>query len=192
MLSEMATLPPTEPEPRPEPSAQSWAQGLRNGEPRAVERVRERVGRILAYRGLRISRQDLDDLQQEVLVQIWRSVSRPDFDSSAGFWGFVELVAARRCIDWLRTRKHAIPPDDDLRSSSKSPFEHTLGRERASLASAVLARLHPDCRRLITLRLRDGLPYSELAPILGVSEGALRVRLYRCIGSAQKIVRELQ
>lgn len=41
------------------------------------------------------------------MTEIWRAVNRSGFDVSLGFWGFVETVTARRCIDWL-------PPGGDF------------------------------------------------------------------------------
>ncbi len=79
------------------------ARAFATGDPAAVETVRARVDKILAFRGYGIPREDRKDLEQEVMVQLWRSVGRESFQTGAGFWGFVEVVSTRRCIDWLRS-----------------------------------------------------------------------------------------
>jgi RNA polymerase sigma factor (sigma-70 family) len=171
-------------------SPEEWAKRLRRGEGDAVRHVRERVGRILAFKRLKIPKQDRDDLEQEIMTEVWQAVNRSGFDFMAGFWGFVEVVASRRCIDWLRSRKDRAPLVEDLRDESKTPLEKTLDDERAKLATEILAALDPDCRKLILWRLKDGLPYSRIASAVGKTEGALRVQMYRCVRVAQRILNE--
>lgn len=166
-------------------------RAFRQGVPEAVTRVRDRVGRILAFRGYRIPAEERRDLQQEVMAQIWRAANRAGFDPARGFLGFVEVVTARRCIDWLRTRRQDSELQPDHRDERPDPFAVTLAGERARLAAAVLARLREPCRELIALHIVEHKPYSEVARILGRSEGALRVQMYRCIREARRILDEL-
>jgi RNA polymerase sigma factor (sigma-70 family) len=158
------------------------------GDAAAVDHVRARVRRILAFKRLRIPDQDREDLEQEIMTEVWQAVNRPGFDLTAGFWGFVEVVASRRCIDWLRSRRVRLPLSEDLLDSGKSPLQKTLDNERTGLAEKVLAALDPDCRKLILLRLREGCSYSAIARDLGKTEGALRVQMYRCIRAAQQLL----
>lgn len=172
----------------PSLSPETWARRLRRGEPRAVEEVRHRVARILAHGGLAIPDQERDDLEQEVMAEIWQAVNRSRFDFSAGFWGFVEVVTSRRCIDWLRTRREKLPLPEEVVSPHRGPLRQTLERERSDLGSEVLSALDPPCRELITLRLRDDLSYAEIARATGKTEGALRIQLYRCIRRAREVL----
>lgn len=174
--------------PRPE----VWARRLQRGEPEAVSEVRLRVAKILSHRGLRIPRQEQDDLEQEIMIQVWQGVNRPAFDCTAGFWGFVETVTARRCIDWLRAHEEHLPLPEDSPASGKGPLRQTLDRERGAQASQILAALGPACHRLITLRISEGLSYREIARLLGKTEGALRVQLYRCIEHARRISDDIE
>ena len=171
----------------PGPRPEVWAGRLQRGEPDAVREVRLRVARILSHRGLRIPRQEQDDLEQEIMIQVWQGVNRPAFDRTAGFWGFVETVTARRCIDWLRAHEERPPLPDDPPASGEGPLRQTLDRERSASAAQILAALGPACRRLITLRMSEGLSYREIARALGKTEGALRVQLYRCIERARRV-----
>jgi RNA polymerase sigma factor (sigma-70 family) len=161
---------------------------MRLGEAAAVDHVRVRVRRILAFKRLRIPAQDRDDLEQEIMTEVWRAINRPGFDFTAGFWGFVEVVTSRRCIDWLRSRKVGLPLSENLLDRGRNPLQKTLDNERANLADRLLSALEPDCRELIVLRLREGRSYSMIARDLGKKEGALRVQMYRCIRSAQQLL----
>jgi len=161
---------------------------MRLGDAAAVDHVRARVRKILAFKRLRIPVQDREDLEQEIMTEVWQAVNRPGFDFTAGFWGFVEVVASRRCIDWLRSRKVRLPLSEDLLDSGRNPLQKTLDNERTNLAEKVLAELDPDCRKLILLRLREGSSYAKIARDLGKTEGALRVQMYRCIRAAQQLL----
>jgi RNA polymerase sigma factor (sigma-70 family) len=169
-------------------SPEAWVARLKKGDPEAVQEVRRRVRTILAFRGFGCSESDKDDLEQEVMTHLWRAVNRQGFSASAGFWGFVEVVTARRCIDWLREQRERVPIDGGFPDGRQTPIQLALAGERAKLATAVIDALDPACRELVVGRLRDGRSYSELAGRLGKSEGALRVQMYRCIQSARKIL----
>ena len=164
---------------------------MRSGEPDAVQNVRDRVRRILAFQRLRIPHQDRDDLEQEIMTEVWRAVNRSGFDFRAGFWGFVEVVTSRRCIDWLRARRERFPVVESLRDDGRNPFERVLDGERAEIASQIWEALEPECRKIIVMRLHEGIPYKEIAQILGKGEGALRVQMYRCIRSARDVVKRM-
>lgn len=173
-------------------SPEIWGRRLQRAEPRAVEEVRRRVARILASSPVVITQDERDDLEQEVLTEIWQSVNRSRFDCSAGFWGFVEVVTSRRSIDWLRARREKLPLPEALSSPQRGPLRQTLDRERVELASAVLAALGPPCRDLIAFRLRDDLSYGEIARLTGRSEGALRVQFHRCVARARKLATRIR
>ena len=123
------------------------------------------------------------------MAQIWEGVRRPGFDP-AGFWGFVEVVVSRRCIDWLRLRKTEVRLEDcdDFADPSLSPLRSLMQREQHDLVRETLAQLPETCRRLIEIVVGQGKSYREAASILGTSEGTLRVRMYRCIRDARKLL----
>jgi DNA-directed RNA polymerase specialized sigma24 family protein len=155
-------------------SPEDYARRMQSGDAKAVEVVRQRVRRILAFKGLRIPRQDRDDLEQEILAALWQAIKRSDFDFGAGFWGFVEVVTSRRCIDWLRAKKETYSIEENLRDTGKSPVERVLEDERAKIASQVLGALDP-----------------QIARSLRKSEGAVRVQMYRCLRAVRDILNRI-
>lgn len=126
------------------------------------------------------------------MIEVWQAVNRSGFDLRAGFWGFVETVTVRRCIDWMRSRRNRAPSPlpDDVVCGARGPLERSLERERAGLVAEVWGQLEPECQELIALRVRQGLSFRHISPMLGKSEGTLRVQLYRCIRSARRILEQ--
>ncbi|MCP4201136.1 MAG: sigma-70 family RNA polymerase sigma factor [bacterium] len=170
-------------------------EAFRRGSSEGVKAVRDRVRRIVGFRGYRMSADDKKDLEQEVMTQIWQAVNRSGFDAGDRFWGFVEVVTARRCIDWLRgrvTRNRETELDERFKDGSRSPLGTALDRERHEIAQTALARLGEPCRNLIQLHFARDKSYRELAVLLGKSEGALRVQMHRCIARTRDIVDALK
>jgi len=171
--------------------AEAAARDFSSGKPAAVRRVHERISRIIAYRGFTIPAQDRRDIEQDVMMQVWQASNRSSFDPTAGFWGFVETVTARRCIDWLRVQRTTKEIDDNLSDSSATPARRVLDRERTRLAHSVLAGLPERCRKLIQMHASQAMTYSEIARLTSTSESALRVQMHRCLKQAKRDLERL-
>jgi RNA polymerase sigma factor (sigma-70 family) len=165
-------------------------QQLRRGEPEAVDIVRRRVRRTLSYRGFGMGPQDREDLEQEVMTQVWQGVNRREFDVDRGFWGFVDVVVGRRSIDWLRVHKPTVAltevTGEPLRSPRRGPLQEALSSEQIRLAFAAVKGLGHGCRELVLLRVGLGKSYREIAELTGRTEGALRTQFCRCIEKARR------
>lgn len=165
---------------------------FRDGDRGAAREVRTKVARILAFRGYGIPREDRLDLEQSIMTQLWQSVGRPGFEPG-GFWGFVEVVASRRCIDWRRARREetALENVSEPSDPRPSPLGQVLEKEELRRAQAVLAKLPRACRDLIRLHAGQNRSYREIAEILGSSEATLRVQMHRCIKRARLMLQEM-
>ena len=164
---------------------------LATGDEEAVAVVYARIGRILSFRGFGIPREDRRDIQQDVMAQVWQAVRQPAFNFQSGFWGFVETVTARRCIDWLRAARPQVSVEADLPDRTAGALDALLAREHVALAYAAIAQLGRECRDVVYLHAGMQRSYREIADILGVTEGALRVRLHRCVRQAREALRVL-
>lgn len=122
------------------------------------------------------------------MTEVWQAVNRTGFDFTAGFWGFVEIVASRRCIDWLRKKKTHVPLVEGLLDAQESPSDRLLDGERSAIASEVFQALDPTCREIFVMRFREGMQYGEMSKRLGKSEGALRVQMHRCVQRARELL----
>lgn len=164
---------------------QEVARAYRAGSPGAVAVVRRRVRTILGFRGYRIPVEDRRDLEQQVMAQLWQAVSGGGARTD-GFWGLVEVVTARRCIDWLRTRKSTVTLDMDPVDVLQDPHGRFEDRERQRLARSALESLPQPCRKLIYLHAGQGMTYGQISTLMGKSEGALRVQMHRCLERARR------
>lgn len=151
-----------------------------------MRQLLERVRRILSYHRIRIPAGERDDLEQEVMTQVWRALNQTRSDPTGGIWGLVEVVTSRRCIDWLRKRRQEVPLDPAQVDFNRGPLDRTLDREAARAAAEALASLAEPCRNLIRQRVHDRLSFKEISLRSGKSEEALRVQMHRCIRAARQ------
>ena len=121
--------------------------------------------------------QDVEDLLQEIMLQIWRSLATFRGEATGRTWSY--RVALNTAMNWKRstqTRKNRIPTHDG--SSSELLPSPPPTNEPMDVIRQLLAEQTP-ADRAILLLLLDDLSYGEMAEILGTTEATLRVRIHR-------------
>jgi RNA polymerase sigma-70 factor (ECF subfamily) len=126
---------------------------------------------------------DADELHQEMLVQLWRSLPRFRGQSQASTW--IYRVCLNTALAGRRERRRreariapAVQPPADAPSPEASPADaHERGDRLAALMDAVRA-LPPAERSLVVLAL-DGLGHREIGEITGLTENHVGVALLR-------------
>ncbi len=120
---------------------------------------------------------DRDDLLQEIMMQVWRSLGGFGGRSSIDTWAY--RIALNTALMWNRSfcrrasnLKTSPTEVGHIAGEAQSDsFEmRTLDDFLASLSKA---------DRAVMLLFLDAVPNPDAAEIMGISEGALRVRLHR-------------
>ena len=115
-----------------------------------------------------------DDALQTTFLNAWQG--RASFrGQGARPWLF---VIARNAVFRSQPSGAVLEPIERA-ASTGSPAEEHEAAELADRLDAVLARLPADTREAIVLSRVSGLSIDEIAALLGLSNGALRVRLSR-------------
>lgn len=136
-----------------------------------VNANRPRIARIArAYAG-----RDSRDLEQEILLQIWRGLDRFEGRSSAGTWLY--RVALNTALTWRRSALHA-PATVPQTASTPEPAGALHPREAVDVLEEFMAALPPGDRAILLLYLED-VPYAGIADVTGLSESNVGVRLHR-------------
>ena len=124
---------------------------------------------------------DRNDLMQELLLAVWRAV--PAFRHSAQPATFIYRVAHNAALTWKRTertyRAHVdrFSEFDVSAVSSRGRDSHSEHEVLTHLYAAI--RTFPPLDRSLILLQLDGLSYSDMADIHGLSESNVGVRLNR-------------
>lgn len=163
-----------------------------DGEPDAVSRVATVARFVVGDRAYVIPKADRQDLVQECLVHVYGTCRRPEFRLEESLEAFVRTVAYRRCVDWMRRQRPAVPVSSSIADPSKGPEVRVAEKETIELGRQVLQALGRSCREIIRLRTAEALSYREVADRLGRSEGAARNMMYRCLQEARAILEALE
>ena len=154
----------------------------RNGDPGAFEEVVRRTYRQVYTQALRIvgDRQEAEDVAQEAYLRVFRGLA--GFRGDAQFETWLYRIVANAALTHLRRRRRfgelmADPADEELEPADAGGAPETVA-DRDALAGA-MASLSPALRAVVLLKDVYGLSCQEIGDQLGVSEGAVKVRLHR-------------
>lgn len=131
----------------------------------------------------RDGKEDREDLFQEIVFQLWRSL--PGFRGDAKFSSWMYRIALNTAIVSFRKKKPDIrytPALPDL----PAPEEETA--EQKDRLFAALRTLSDAEKALITLYLED-LSYQEISTITGISENNVGVKLNRIKNKIQQLIK---
>lgn len=124
-----------------------------------------------------------EDLQQEVMLQVFRDIGEFQVEPSASFSGWVRTIADRKLKDAWRRARAQKRGEGDVRHLGD--FDEVGGRERfvdesverqsmlvrfqelRSALDAALGELSEKHKRVIELRLFQGKSFAEIGPELG-------------------------
>lgn len=123
-------------------------------------------------------REDALDALQDTLVDVWQSLPRFTYRSDAAFFKFVFTIGRRKLSRTraMRIHEEALPDTHDV-----ADMDAPSSPEERIVVSRALTGLSERDREIVMLRYWSGLPFSTIASILSMTEGAVRVRHHRAL-----------
>lgn len=145
--------------------------------------------KIFRYCRANIYRDDLAaDICQEVFMKAWKALPTFTFRDGGTFQAYVFRIARNVIIDLSRKKKEfslefyeEIETDDDL-------VEKMARNENIDKVKRVLAKLSEKDRQILTLRYFEDMSHKETAKVVGIREGALRVRTTRILKKVKELI----
>jgi RNA polymerase sigma-70 factor, ECF subfamily len=138
---------------------------------------------------------DAADATQEVYLRVVRSVLGFRGESSFGTW--LHRVTVNVCSTALTRRGDArargqsagvLEMDVDVADPAAGPEDRAETADLAARTARALDALPADAREVVVLRDVQGLSTKEAAKLLGISEGAVKVRLHRAHARLRELV----
>jgi RNA polymerase sigma-70 factor, ECF subfamily len=142
---------------------------------------------------------DAADATQEVYLRVMRSVR--GFRAEAAFGTWLHRVTVNVCATALRRRgdvrargqsaghtPFAVPEAAGPLVVDDDPGERVVELEQGRRVTEAIGRLPPAAREVVLLRDVRGLSTRETAVMLGISEGAVKVRLHRAHARLRELV----
>lgn len=158
---------------------------IRRGDSGGAEELFERYAPALLKFADRMlsNRESAEEVTQEVFVKVISRAHQYDGRAAVSSWLFA--IAANACRDKRRRdRRAAVVPLDaiaELPARGEGAEARMAGRERRAAVRRALEGLSEEQREALVLARYHGLPYSEIARVLGISVGAVKTRIFRAV-----------
>lgn len=129
---------------------------------------------------------DAEDVTQEVLLQIYRSLPECRLD---GLKTWINRIAVNRAIDFKRSRARRpeelsggeVIPDSVQEQSAGMPAAETIAMEREDKRQirVLVDRLPDNYREVVTAYYMEDKSYEQIAAETGLERKSVESRLYR-------------
>lgn len=174
------------------PEVEQAIATLQRGEPGAAEKALALLQDTVFSFSMKVcgQREDAEDTMQETLLQAVRKL--PSFSSPKALAVWLYKVAKSRCLMSRRKSKFApkehlsievLMPDrkelERLAAAQPDPERTAAGRQSAERLQQAILQLPPEYRLVLVLHDMEELSPGEIARVLNISEGNVRVRLHR-------------
>lgn len=203
-------MPPSKPD--TEDLVNRAAKGEETAMQELLSRHRNRLKRMVAVRmdPQLSARVDPSDVVQDVLAEAARKL--PGYASSVSipFYPWLRKIAWERLIDLhqqhFRTQKRSVAregpaclnlPDESamhlaeqMVASGTSPTGGLLRKELRARVRSALAQMAPADREILVLRHLEQLHVSEIAAMLEISEGAVKMRRLRAAERLRELLED--
>ena len=178
--------------PGEDPSA--WMAAYQAGEAAAFERLYHALAPRLRKYLISLTRNvpRADDLLQETFLQIHRSrhTYTPPRPVVPWAYGIARHVYLMDCRAWGRRQRFETEEDSAGLDFAVAPLgEGVADRQRVSRA---VARLSPERREPLLLHHVWGFSFKEIAGILGIREGAAKVRAHRARNQLRGFLEQME
>jgi len=134
-----------------------------------------------------------EDLVQEVFIRILKY--RAGYQGENRFVVWMFQIARNAHVDFLRKKKGEVALDDQF---AEAPSQEPLPEERfeadqeAALVRRALDKLPPKKKELLVLFRFQNLKLREIAELLDVQVGTVKVQVHRALKDLSRIYLELQ
>jgi RNA polymerase sigma factor (sigma-70 family) len=167
---------------------EQWITAIKNGGPEAFQSFVDEYGPYLyrtVYAVIR-SPHDAEDVTQEALLQIYRSL--PEFRMD-GLKTWITRIAVNKAIDWKRSRMRK--PEELMESITGLEAEGIMTERGLPVEVSVMEReeqrhvreqveqLPDNYREVVTAYYMENKSYEEIAAQTGLEKKSVESRLYR-------------
>lgn len=131
-----------------------------------------------------ITKQDNEDLEQEVYVKVWKNMNK--YEERGSFKSWISTVAKNVSKDYLKSagfRNSANTTSDDvvlstIKDNKQVPEASAIAGERQSRIIDAIESLRPKFKEVIMLCEIQGYTYEEAAKKLKCPLGTIKSRIY--------------
>ncbi|GMQ24441.1 sigma-70 family RNA polymerase sigma factor [Algoriphagus sp. oki45] len=126
------------------------------------------------------------DLTQEVFIQVWNNLGKFRQDATPKTW--IYRITVNTCLNFLKKQKNKDQKlGEILRDQETTEEIEFTETDPSKMLFEAMGKLS-EIDRLVTGLLLDDVPQEEIATILGITEGNLRVKIHRIKLRLKKLI----
>lgn len=163
-----------------------WQRGDQRAATEIVERHAQALARFAVTHGVRGV---VDEVVQDAFVRAFNSLGSFRADSSLRTWLFT--ILKRLVLDRQRAERRARPQvelDEGHAVQEFDALDGIVADEAMQRVRQAVARLSPMQREVFVLRVSEGLPYTDIAKVVGSTEGACRVHYHNAMRAVKEFL----
>jgi RNA polymerase sigma-70 factor, ECF subfamily len=171
-----------------EPDDQALVARFQAGDRAAFDLLVRRYQRPIYWLALRYVGNDADakDVAQRALVQAFVKVGQ--LRDAASFRSWVYRMAANLSLNVVRDRKPSAELADDMATAlTREPLVEEEAQRRLR---AAVAKLPPQQRLVVELRIYEELPFAEVAEVAECSEDSAKVNFHHALKRLRLLMNE--
>jgi RNA polymerase sigma-70 factor (ECF subfamily) len=135
-------------------------------------------------------RQRGEDLFQEVFLTVW--LKRKLYTYPRSFKAWLYAIALNKTRSDLRRKTAAAQPLEHAPAdTAPAPDETIADRELAQRVALAVQQLPGTQRAVVALRMWQDLSYSEIAKMLGKTEGTVRSHMFHAIKTLRPLLQDV-
>jgi len=152
-----------------------------SGDRAAFQQIVDATSQKLVRLGTRImgNQADAEDVVQEAYVKAYRALTGGEFERRSSTSTWLYRIVVNGAIDAKRSRTRRAESSDEQVDPGWDGAAFAEARLGLAELDEWLAALPTDQRAALVLQAMEGLNNTEIAQVMGVSEGAVEQRLVR-------------
>jgi len=131
-----------------------------------------------------ITKQENEDLEQEVYVKVWKNQDK--YQEKGSFKSWVNTIASNAAKDylksaWFRNSQNSTNDEytlDSVKDSKMTPEDSAISLERRKKIISAIDSLKPKMREVIILCEMQGYTYEDVAKKLKCPVGTVKSRIF--------------
>lgn len=155
-----------------------------------LEKYQERL--YWHIRKIVIGHDDADDVLQNTMVKVWRSMG--NFRAESGLYTWLYRIATNEALTFLKQKKkHTFAPWVDVEkkiSESLESDEWFNGDEIQLKLQQAILKLPEKQRIVFNMKYFDEMKYEKMSGILGTSVGALKASYHHAVKKIEAMLGE--
>jgi len=130
---------------------------------------------------------DAEDVVQTIFLKLIRQEAPPDLERNPE--AYLYRAAVNASLSTIRNRRHEVLVESWQQFETPAPIDSGDYEPHRRLYEAI-SQLKPEAAQIVILRYMHHKSDSEIARMLGVSRGAIALKLFRSRVKLRKLLRE--